>query len=379
MDYLKTAWLVDCTNKQLIAIQTKDGSIIDTFAIPLEKAESIDSADVLVASNKQTVYVLIRTKFSSNKIFMFDVKNKLFMSKIVLSNNSYSIAEGFELSDNPDRSLLYFVSNPEDNTVSVLSNDQIVYDVVKVYTEPKKIVTDANGIVYTICDISKNITAIIRSQCGYTSYKRIRNNETFPVDIAADNDRNIFILSDNGDIYKCHTTPLCEYNQIKMNYSVDPHPTGIHIDINGYLWVTSKYSITKIDMKSGDKTTFTSDYPVTGLDSDDEGNVIISTHSDHYYSLLKNEKELMAHQIENSCLNTTGDFTGFSTAFITEEFKAESYNLSNKIQDQLNSVIEFLDSDQELKSISSPLKNKLYVTDTAIYRYINKTFVKLNQ
>lgn len=378
MDYLKTAWLVDCTNKQLIAIQTKDGSVIDTFAIPVEKAESIDSADVLVASNKQTVYVLIRTKFSSNKIFTFDVKNKLFMSKIVLSNTSYSIADGLELSNTPDHGSIYFISNPEDNTVSVLSNDQILYD-GEVCMGPRKIIADGNGTIYAICDGSKNISVIIGWQCRYTSYKRIRNNETFPVDMVADNDGNIFILSDNGDIYKCHTTPLCEYNQIKMNYSVDPHPTGIHIDINGYLWVTSKYSITKIDMKSGDKTTFTSDYPVTGLDSDDEGNVIISTHSDHYYSLLKNEKELMAHQIENSCLNTTGDFTGFSTAFITEEFKAESYNLSNKIQDQLHSVIEFLDSDQELKSISSPLKNKLYVTDTAIYRYINKTFVKLNQ
>lgn len=378
MDYLKTAWLVDCTNKQLIAIQTKDGSVIDTFAIPVEKAESIDSADVLVASNKQTVYVLIRTKFSSNKIFTFDVKNKLFMSKIVLSNTSYSIADGLELSNTPDHGSVYFISNPEDNTVSVLSNDQILYE-AEVCMGPRKIIADGNGTIYTICDGSKNISVITGWQCRYTSYKRIRNNETFPVDMVADNDGNIFILSDNGDIYKCHTTPLCEYNQIKMNYSVDPHPTGIHIDINGYLWVTSKYSITKIDMKSGDKTTFTSEYSVTGLDSDDEGNVIISTHSDHYYSLPKNEKELIAHQIENSCLNTTGDFTGFSTAFITEEFKAESYNLSNKIQDQLHSVIEFLDSDQELKSISSPLKNKLYVTDTAIYRYINKTFVKLNQ
>lgn len=378
MDYLKTAWLVDCTNKQLIAIQTKDGSVIDTFAIPVEKAESIDSADVLVASNKQTVYVLIRTKFSSNKIFTFDVKNKLFMSKIVLSNTSYSIADGLELSNTPDHGSIYFISNPEDNTVSVLSNDQILYD-GEVCMGPRKIIADGNGTIYTICDGSKNISVITGWQCRYTSYKRIRNNETFPVDMVADNDGNIFILSDNGDIYKCHTTPLCEYNQIKMNYSADPHPTGIHIDINGYLWVTSKYSITKIDMKSGDKTTFTSEYSVTGLDSDDEGNVMISTHSDHYYSLPKNEKELIDHQIENSCLNTTGDFTGFSTAFITEEFKAESYNLSNKIQDQLNSVIEFLDSDQELKSISSPLKNKLYVTDTAIYRYINKTFVKLNQ
>lgn len=378
MDYLKTAWLVDCTNKQLIAIQTKDGSVIDTFAIPVEKAESIDSADVLVASNKQTVYVLIRTKFSSNKIFTFDVKNKLFMSKIVLSNTSYSIADGLELSNTPDHGSIYFISNPEDNTVSVLSNDQILYD-GEVCMGPRKIIADGNGTIYTICDGSKNISVITGWQCRYTSYKRIRNNETFPVDMVADNDGNIFILSDNGDIYKCHTTPLCEFNQIKMNYSVDPHPTGIHIDINGYLWVTSKYSITKIDMKSGDKTTFTSDYPVTGLDSDNEGNVMISTNSDHYYSLPKNEKELIAHQIENSCLNTTGDFTGFSTAFITEEFKAESYNLSNKIQDQLHSVIEFLDSDQKLESISSPLENKLYVTDTAIYRYINKTFVKLNQ
>lgn len=379
VEYLKTLWLVDTKQNMLMAYKTEDMSLINSYDFPV-LPDILGKCHITVTSDGKSVYIL---SCNLHKIFKFDIASEKFTKTIRVADGASYISEGYPTCDSNTGvySTPFFVSNTEDNTISIIHDDQIRYEArISNQSGPGKSIIDSDGTGYvcgTLPDGHGNEIAILNSfSCKYTNYKNIYTDSVKPVDVIVDNHRNLYILREDGSLFKVHySTASLEIaycsNPIKLVEKALTLSKEMAFDNQDHIWIIGSdeegNNLAKVDVKSGDLQKFKLPIDVlNAITCDDSGRIFVLA-GNTVYSVTKDG--VPTPHIIGEELNCSGDMTGYRFAVVNKK--------QEDIDSKLDSIIQFVDSYEALTALPSPSENKLYITKKCVYRYVENKFVPL--
>lgn len=303
MAYLKTAWLVDGIKNKLYSFE--NGEIQqESYTIPVINSDvPVGDCKMLVSTNQQDVYILSPTGY----LFKFNTKMCAFTKTIRLSEGSSGIAQGplNECGKYP-----IFVSNFNENTVSVLIDDSIQYD-IPVGLGPTNIIVDGTGVAYVCNSIENTISIISFYHCKYTSYKKIRLLSN-PIDVCVDKNNILYVLCKDSKVYKL----MSNTSSKRLSFDVGEKPSAITCDNKNNILVTNydEGSLTLIDPNSIIKTIGLTEYHPISVDGDAEDNILVITC--HNVIIKLNQAGKIVNKFYANLptsITTLNDFTGMKT------------------------------------------------------------------
>lgn len=338
MTYLKTVWLVDGIKNKLYSFEDNELQQ-ESHTIPVINTNiTLNDCKVLVSTNQKDVYVLSPTGY----LFKFDTQKDMFTSTIRLSEGSSGIAQG---PTNECGTTPIFVSNYNENTVSVIINDSIQYD-IPVGLGPTNIIIDSNGIAYVCNSIENTISVICFYHCKYVSYKKIRLLSN-PIDVCIDKKNVLYVLCKDNKVYKLvsHTSSK------RLSFDVGETPSAITCDNNNNILVTNydDGTLTTIDTNSIINTIGLTEYHPIAVDTDSDNNIFVITAHNIIIQLKDGKIVNKFYANTPSSINTLNDFTGMKTKI------AISYNSDDNTGGN-ESVTK-----ADLESIKTELNNKIQV------------------
>lgn len=303
MAYLKTAWLVDGIKNKLYSFE--NGNLQpDSYTIPVVNTDiPVGDCKVLVSTNQKDVYILSPTGY----LFKFNTKMCAFTKTIRLSEGSSGIAQGplNECGNSP-----IFVSNFNENTVSVIINDSIQYD-IPVGLGPTNIICDGTGLAYVCNSIENTISIICFHNCKYVSYKKIRLISN-PIDVCVDKNNILYVLCKDSKVYKL----VSDTSSKRLSFDVGESPNAITCDNKNNILVTNYEdgTLTLIDPNSIIKTIGLTEYHPIAVDGDAEDNILVLTC--HNIIIQINQAGKIINKFYANLpasITTLNDFTGMKT------------------------------------------------------------------
>lgn len=374
VEYLKTLWLVDTKKNKLMAYKTEDMTEIKSYDFPV-LPDKLGKCHITVTSDGKSVYILSHTL---HKIFKFDIASETFTKQITVAEGSTYISEGYPVCDSATGvyNTPYFVSSTADNKISVIHDDQIRYECSVNNVGPIKSIVDTDGTGY-VCGSTANQIGILNTiQYKYVNYKNIYTDSVKPMDVIIDNHRNLYILREDGSLFKVHYSTVslnvayCSA-PIKLCTSVLTNTKEMIFDNLDHIWVigtdTDGNNLAKVDSKTGNIQKFKLPHDeLYAISSDDSGRIFVLASNTVY--VVDQDGTATPHIIGEE-LNCSGDMTGYRFAVVNKTIE--------DIDTKLDSIIQFVDSYEVLKNMTSPSENKLYITKKCVYRYVENKFIPL--
>ena len=304
MAYLKTAWLVDGIKNKLYGFENGELQQ-ESYTIPVVNSNApVGDCKLLVHTDQKSVYILSPTGY----LFKFDTKMCAFTRTIRLTEGSSGIAQG-PLNECTNSTPI-LVSNYNENTVSVIVNDSIQYD-IPVGLGPTNIIFDGNGIAYVCNSIENTISIINYYNCKYVSYKKIRLLSN-PIDVCVDSDNILYVLCKDNKVYKL----VSDTSSKRLSFDVGETPSAISCDNKNNILVTNydDGSLTIIDPNSIIKTVGLTEYHPVAVDGDADDNILVITC--HNIIIKLNQAGKIIHKFYANLptsVTTLNDFTGMKT------------------------------------------------------------------
>lgn len=366
MAYLKTAWLVDGIKNKLYGFENGELQQ-ESYTIPVVNSDApVGDCKLLVHTDQKSLYILSPTGY----LFKFDTKMCAFTRTIRLTEGSSGIAQG-PLNE-CSNSTPILVSNFNENTVSVIMNDSIQYD-IPVGLGPTNIIFDGNGIAYVCNSIENTISIINYYNCKYVSYKKIRLLSN-PIDVCVDKNNILYVLCKDSKVYKL----MSDTSSKRLSFDVGETPNAISCDNKNNILVTNydDGSLTIIDPNSIIKTIGLTEYHPVAVDGDADDNILVITC--HNIVIKLNQAGKIIHKFYANLpttITTLNDFTGMKTnKSITTGDSSNQVTKSDvdDLKKQLDNKIQSYSSRDTFPDPSSnPSATSLFIDESegVIYRF----------
>lgn len=370
MAYLKTAWLVDGIKNKLYSFENGELQQ-ETYTIPVVNSDApVGDCKLLVHTDQKSLYILSPTGY----LFKFDTKMCAFTKTIRLTEGSSGIAQG-PLNECSNCTPI-LVSNYNENTVSVIINDSIQYD-IPVGLGPTNIIFDGNGIAYVCNSIENTISIINYYNCKYVSYKKIRLLSN-PIDVCVDSDNILYVLCKDSKVYKL----VSDTSSKRLSFDVGETPSAISCDNKNNILVTNydDGSLTIIDPNSIIKTIGLTEYHPVAVDGDADDNILVITC--HNIIIKLNQAGKIIHKFYANLptsITTLNDFTGMKTrkSISSDSTSGEiSQKDLDNLKTELDSKIQSYSSKDSFPDPSSnPSDKSIYIDEenSVLYRYDKET------
>lgn len=368
MAYLKALWLVDGIRNKLYKYEDNELQQ-ESYTIPVvNTCVPVGDCKVLVSTDQSNVYILSPTGY----LFKFNTKAETFVKTIRLSDGSSGIAQGVlhECNTSP-----IFVSNYNENTVSVIMDDTIKYD-IPVGLGPTNIIVDSNGTAYVCNSIENTISIISYQNCKYICYKKIRLLSN-PIDVCVDKRNTLYVLCKDSKIYKLMANDKsCK----RLSFDVGEQPSAITVDNQNNIIVTNygEGTITIIDPNSIINTVGLQEFHPIAVDGDIDNNIYVIT--SHNIIIEINQAGRIINKFYANIpasITTLNDFTGMKTskalyAANNPGGKPTTKDDLDELKKQLDNKIQNYPNKNAFPYPSSnPDDKALYIDDEngAIYRF----------
>ena len=366
MAYLKTAWLVDGIKNKLYGFENGELQQ-ESYTIPVVNSNApVGDCKLLVHTDQKSVYILSPTGY----LFKFDTKMCAFTRTIRLTEGSSGIAQG-PLNECTNSTPI-LVSNYNENTVSVIVNDSIQYD-IPVGLGPTNIIFDGNGIAYVCNSIENTISIINYYNCKYVSYKKIRLLSN-PIDVCVDSDNILYVLCKDNKVYKL----VSDTSSKRLSFDVGETPSAISCDNKNNILVTNydDGSLTIIDPNSIIKTVGLTEYHPVAVDGDADDNILVITC--HNIIIKLNQAGKIIHKFYANLptsVTTLNDFTGMKTKKSISS-DSTSGGISQRDLDNLkteldNKIQSYSNKDSFPDPSSNPNDKSIYIDEEngVLYRF----------
>lgn len=366
MAYLKTAWLVDGIKNKLYGFENGELQQ-ESYTIPVVNSNApVGDCKLLVHTDQKSVYILSPTGY----LFKFDTKMCAFTRTIRLTEGSSGIAQG-PLNECTNSTPI-LVSNYNENTVSVIVNDSIQYD-IPVGLGPTNIIFDGNGIAYVCNSIENTISIINYYNCKYVSYKKIRLLSN-PIDVCVDSDNILYVLCKDNKVYKL----MSDTSSKRLSFDVGETPNAISCDNKNNILVTNydDGSLTIIDPNSIIKTIGLTEYHPVAVDGDADDNILVITC--HNIIIKLNQAGKIIHKFYANLptsVTTLNDFTGMKTKKSISS-DSTSGGISQRDLDNLkteldNKIQSYSNKDSFPDPSSNPNDKSIYIDEEngVLYRF----------
>lgn len=366
MAYLKTAWLVDGIKNKLYGFENGELQQ-ESYTIPVVNSNApVGDCKLLVHTDQKSVYILSPTGY----LFKFDTKMCAFTRTIRLTEGSSGIAQG-PLNECTNSTPI-LVSNYNENTVSVIVNDSIQYD-IPVGLGPTNIIFDGNGIAYVCNSIENTISIINYYNCKYVSYKKIRLLSN-PIDVCVDSDNILYVLCKDNKVYKL----VSDTSSKRLSFDVGETPSAISCDNKNNILVTNydDGSLTIIDPNSIIKTIGLTEYHPVAVDGDADDNILVITC--HNIIIKLNQAGKIIHKFYANLptsVTTLNDFTGMKTKKSISS-DSTSGGISQRDLDNLkteldNKIQSYSNKDSFPDPSSNPNDKSIYIDEEngVLYRF----------
>ena len=366
MAYLKTAWLVDGIKNKLYGFENGELQQ-ESYTIPVVNSNApVGDCKLLVHTDQKSVYILSPTGY----LFKFDTKMCAFTRTIRLTEGSSGIAQG-PLNECTNSTPI-LVSNYNENTVSVIVNDSIQYD-IPVGLGPTNIIFDGNGIAYVCNSIENTISIINYYNCKYVSYKKIRFLSN-PIDVCVDSDNILYVLCKDNKVYKL----VSDTSSKRLSFDVGETPSAISCDNKNNILVTNydDGSLTIIDPNSIIKTIGLTEYHPVAVDGDADDNILVITC--HNIIIKLNQAGKIIHKFYANLptsVTTLNDFTGMKTKKSISS-DSTSGGISQRDLDNLkteldNKIQSYSNKDSFPDPSSNPNDKSIYIDEEngVLYRF----------
>lgn len=366
MAYLKTAWLVDGIKNKLYGFENGELQQ-ESYTIPVVNSNApVGDCKLLVHTDQKSLYILSPTGY----LFKFDTKMCAFTRTIRLTEGSSGIAQG-PLNECTNSTPI-LVSNYNENTVSVIINDSIQYD-IPVGLGPTNIIFDGNGIAYVCNSIENTVSIINYYNCKYVSYKKIRLLSN-PIDVCVDSDNILYVLCKDSKVYKL----VSNVTSKRLSFDVGETPSAISCDNKNNILVTNydDGSLTIIDPNSIIKTIGLTEYHPIAVAGDANDNILVLTC--HNVVIQLNQAGKIVNKFYANLpasITTLNDFTGMKTKKSISS-DSTSGEISQKDLDNLkteldNKIQSYSSKDLFPDPSSNPNDKSIYIDEDegVLYRF----------
>lgn len=365
MAYLKTAWLVDGINNKLYSFENGELQQ-ESYTIPVVNSDvPVGDCKILISTNQRDLYILSPTGY----LFKFNTKMGTFTKTIRLSEGSSGIAQG-PLSDCGNTPI--FVSNFNENTVSVLINDSIQYD-IPVGLGPTNIIVNGTGIAYVCNSLENTISIINLYHCKYVSYKKIRLLSN-PIDVCVDKNNILYVLCKDSKVYKL----VSDTSSKRLSFDVGETPTAITSDNKNNILVANydDGTLTIIDPNSIIKTVGLTEYHPIAVDGDADDNIFVITAHNVIIQISQTGKVVNKFYANiPASITTLNEFIGMKTRkslSSNDDYEKITKDDVDNIKKDLEGKIQFYKNKNFFPDPSSNASDKsLYVDEEngTVYRF----------